>query len=163
MILGQSALQYILFNPILTLSATFFRDWLLFPNSFTYDNDTSWLLLNTKNENFEQNLNLNYLPQPPRKGVLKIWFFFSFVLEPKLLYSICRTHKERTKAIIWALYLKNCSNYGDFLRSRQYLIEILRYGSDFLHVIITFIGFKITFLTLSQTLGLKELSQFRSY
>ena len=27
----------------------------------------------------------------------------------------------------------------------QYLIEILRYGANFLHVIITFIGFKITF------------------
>ena len=27
----------------------------------------------------------------------------------------------------------------------QYLVEILRYGSNFLHVIITFIGFKITF------------------
>ena len=27
----------------------------------------------------------------------------------------------------------------------QYLIEILRYGADFLHVNITFIGFKITF------------------
>ena len=30
----------------------------------------------------------------------------------------------------------------------QYLIEILRYGSDFLHVIITFIGFKITFINI---------------
>ena len=27
----------------------------------------------------------------------------------------------------------------------QYLVGILRYGSNFLHVIITFIGFKITF------------------
>ena len=27
----------------------------------------------------------------------------------------------------------------------QYLIEILRYGANFLHVIITFIGFKIAF------------------
>ena len=27
----------------------------------------------------------------------------------------------------------------------QYLVEILRYGSNFLHLIITFIGFKITF------------------
>ena len=27
----------------------------------------------------------------------------------------------------------------------QYLVEILRYGYNFLHVIITFIGFKITF------------------
>ena len=27
----------------------------------------------------------------------------------------------------------------------QYLIEIVRYGGNFLHVIITFIGFKITF------------------
>ena len=63
----------------------------------------------------------------------------------------------------------------------QYLVGILRYGSNFLHVIITFIGFKITFsnirshgapllisrgwrlapspgfLTLRQTLGLKGL------
>ena len=61
----------------------------------------------------------------------------------------------------------------------QYLVGILRYGSNFLHVIITFIGFKIPlsnirshcapllisrgwrlapppgFLTVSQTLGLK--------
>ena len=54
----------------------------------------------------------------------------------------------------------------------QYLVEILRYGYNFLHVIITFIGFKITFsnirshgtpllisgfLKRSQTLGLKGL------
>ena len=80
------------------------------------------------------------------------------VVEPKLQNSICRTQKERTKSKIWALYLKNWASYGDFQRSRYdkisfspnlqmsiYLVEILRYESNFLHVIITFIGFKITF------------------
>ena len=69
----------------------------------------------------------------------------------------------------------------------QYFVKILRYGSNFLHVIITFIGFKITlsnirshgtpllisrgwrlapphgFLTLSQTLGLKGLKGPRPF
>ena len=70
----------------------------------------------------------------------------------------------------------------------QYLVEILRYGSNFLHVIITFIGFKITFsnirchgapwlisrgwrlappppglVTLRNTLGLKGLSPIDTF
>ena len=69
----------------------------------------------------------------------------------------------------------------------QYLIEILRYGANFLHVIITFIGFKITFsnirshgapllisrgwrlapppgfLTIQNTLGLIGLSDLSFY
>ena len=72
------------------------------------------------------------------------------------------------------------SHYLKIFKS-QYLVEFLRYGYNFLHVIITFIGFKITFSNimshgapllisrgwrlaplprfskLSQTLGLKGL------
>ena len=36
------------------------------------------------------------------------------------------------------------SHYLKIFKS-QYLVEFLRYGYNFLHVIITFIGFKITF------------------
>ena len=69
---------------------------------------------------------------------------------------IFRSHKKRTKSKRWPLYLKNWvtlifvgqgttkSCYIKILKSK-YLSEFLRYGPDFLHVIMTFIDFKITF------------------
>ena len=56
------------------------------------------LFLNIKNENFGQNLNLKFLPQPPSEGGTKKMIFLEMVVEPKLQNSICRTHKERTKS-----------------------------------------------------------------
>ena len=57
------------------LSATIFGDRLLLLNSCTYGFDTYWLFLNIKNENFGQNLNLKFLPQPPSEGGTKKMIF----------------------------------------------------------------------------------------
>ena len=57
------------------LSATVFLDRLLILNSFTYCIATSWLFLDIKNENFGQNLNLKFLPQPPSEGGTKTMIF----------------------------------------------------------------------------------------
>ena len=46
-----------------------------FNPSFTSCIDTSWLFLNIKNENFGQNLNLKFLPQPPSEGGTKKMIF----------------------------------------------------------------------------------------
>ena len=53
------------------LSATVFGDLFLLLNGFNYCIETSWLFLNIKKENFGQNLNLNFLPQPPSEGGTK--------------------------------------------------------------------------------------------
>ena len=57
----------------------------------------------------------------------------------------------------WPLYIKNLASYGNFVGQvttkshnlkifkSQYLSEFLRYRLDFLHVIMNFIGLKITF------------------
>ena len=66
----------------------------------------------------------NFNPNPPRRGVLKKWFFYKLVVEPKLQNSICRTHKEMAKSKRWALYLKNWVSYGDFRRSRYDKISL---------------------------------------
>ena len=57
------------------LSATVFGDRLLLLNCCIYGIDTSWLFLNIKNENFGQNLNLKFLPQPPSEGGTKKMIF----------------------------------------------------------------------------------------
>ena len=46
---------------------------------------------------------------------------------------------------------KTKSYYLKIFKS-QYLVEFLRYGYNFLHVIITFIGFKLTFSNIEQSL-----------
>ena len=47
---------------------SFFRVFAVLLNCFTYCSETSWLILNIKNENFGLNLNLTFLPQPPLGG-----------------------------------------------------------------------------------------------
>ena len=65
------------------LTATVFGDRLLLLNSFTSCIDTSGLFLNIKNENFGQNLDLKFLPQPPSEGGTKNDFFYKLFVEPK--------------------------------------------------------------------------------
>ena len=135
------AVLLLAFNPILpvggeggVLSATVFGDWLLLLNSCTCGIVTSWLFL-------------NIYPNPPPRGVLKKWFFFKIGRKPKLQNSICRTHKERTKSRRWsknieqvtAIFVGQGMKKSHFLQifKCQYLVEILRYVSNFWQVIIT--------------------------
>ena len=74
---------------------------------------------------------------PPSEWAYKKMKKIRLVVEPKLQNIICRTNKEMTKSRKWNLYLKNWASYSDFR-------EFLRYGYNFLYVIITFKGFKLT-------------------
>ena len=67
-------------------------------------------------------------------------------IESELLDMIYRTHKKRTKSN-FVSQGETKSQYIKFFKS-QYLTEFFRKGPTFLHVIIVFIGSKITFSNL---------------
>ena len=69
----------------------------------------------SKNQNFEEEKKTFFLPQPPKRGVLKKMKILKIVREPKLQNMICSTIKIRPAYKISVLYLQNQPSYINFL------------------------------------------------
>ena len=93
-----STLKQAIFSSDLTLLMRgVLAKWWLLLNACIYWFETSWLFLNIKNQKFEKNWIINFVPQPPnpRRGVVKNWIFLKLVLELRLQNMIFTTHKKR--------------------------------------------------------------------
>ena len=53
---------------------------------------------NYQKQKFWKKLNSNFLPHPPRRGVLKTQKILNLVVEPKLLNMISYKHKDKKKS-----------------------------------------------------------------
>ena len=107
-------------------------DWLFLLNSFIYCMKTFRLFLNIIRK---------ILGKLPSEGGTKKWFFqIQFVKHLK--WKLNSEDEPCISKIEWVTVAGLTKSH--FLKW-LYLIEIFRYGSRFLDVIITFIGFKITF------------------
>ena len=107
------------FGPFCNLIQHFISEWVLakIRNAPKRMHTLIWNFLTFykhQKQKFWQNLNFNFLPPPPLKGVLKEWNFRKLIVEHNLQNMIFKTHKMRTKSKRWALYLQNWASYANF-------------------------------------------------
>ena len=85
-------------------------------------------------------LQSQFLPQPtPSRGVLKRWRFQKWVVKPRLINIIFRANKKEDPCIskiewVTTIFVGQGTTKSRNLKSIQ--SEFLRYGHDFVHVII---------------------------